>query len=307
MRTLDGRAGGLASSVNAQGNPVYDNNSIRRLEERLDQRGGNAATPSATSTAAGQFSAPAVEVPRIASRPAASGGTGAAIGNPDEDRRRLQIALDSATRRPARSRGERAVQGQMVEAIAGEYAQRQDIAGEAARAQLDAQTRQGIASQDREARLQEAQLGSATALQERAMQVAGDERTQRMARRPDPITTADGTMGTIGEDGVFAPVTDRQGRTVRGAATKADQLSLDARLRAYTDQKAAISEDMNLTAEQRTAAIDALDKDPLFAPLRGGVSADGNASGQGGLTVAGTTPDGKTVYRDAAGNTFTDE
>lgn len=304
-RTIDGRPNGLSSSLNTQGNQVYDNASIRRLEQRLDQGGG--ATTSA-ATASGQFPAATPEASRMAARPVASGGIGASIGNPDEDRRRLQIALDSATRRPARSRGERAAQAQLVEGIMGEFGQRQQIAADGVNANLDATTRQGIASQDRDARLQEAQMDNATRLQERAMQVAGEERVQRMARRPEPITTADGTLGTIGEDGTFTPVTDRDGQVVRGARQRdASGLTADALLKSYTDQKSAIRADQTLLPEQRDAAIQALDQDPLFAPLRQGTSAGVSAQGPGGLTVAGTSPDGRTVYRDAAGNLFTDE
>ncbi|MGH8025887.1 MAG: hypothetical protein ACREO0_04070, partial [Pseudoxanthomonas sp.] len=68
-----------------------------------------------------------------------------------------------------------------------------------------------------------------------------DQREERLARRPDVTVAADGSMGVVGADGTFRPVTSADGTTVRApqAPRATGELTQGERLKALTELRAA--------------------------------------------------------------------
>lgn len=102
-----------------------------------------------------------------------------------------------------------------------------------------------------------------------------DQREERLARRPDVTVAADGSMGVVGADGTFRPVTGADGNVVRApqAPKQTGELTEGDRLKSYDERYKAIAGDVTATPEAKAQALAALDADPLYAGLRGGSAA----------------------------------
>lgn len=106
-----------------------------------------------------------------------------------------------------------------------------------------------------------ADLANALALEDKRQ----EGENARYAGRPvTPITAEDGTMGRVGEDGVFTPITTADGEPVRGQQSIRTTGGLEAGdvLKAYTEQMAAIQGSL-AKDDQKAAAMQQLDASPL--------------------------------------------
>ncbi len=220
--------------------------------------------------------APGAPAPQpIAARPVAlpqaRGRQGAIIANPGDS------TVDKLIRNVGSYsfKGSPSARNAVAQAILGEAAAARDERASA----LATGDRSDLAAVEGAARIADnnadrdlaAQQTNADLIERRADRTARVEE-QRIARRPDVTVAADGSMGVVGNDGRFTPVTDQNGRAVRapqaprqtGAATQGELL------KSYTDRVNAITADVQLDAAGKQAAINALDADPLYAGLRGG-------------------------------------
>ena len=221
LKSIDGRPGGLASSVNAQGNNVYDNASIGRLTERNASQGtGGAQSFGGTPAPAAGMSAP---VTPMIQRPNTGGASVATIGIPGEAERRLQIAVDSATFSPARSRRARALQAGLVDNIYGRANAMQEQAAQGVRDQHAASTSTNIPGMEQDGQNARAQLGDQGESNRAALQEQGDSRRAalqedganfRLANRPEYQTDVDGVMNRVA-NGIALPVSDEKGNPLR--------------------------------------------------------------------------------------------
>lgn len=138
-----------------------------------------------------------------------------------------------------------------------------------------------------------ADLANALALEDKRQ----EGENARYAGRPvTPITAEDGTMGRVGEDGVFTPITTADGEPVRGRReADASVLSAQDIAKTYSEQLAAIQGGLG-TAEEKAAAQQQLDASPLGQ--RYGQLLNGGGNNAGGPAV-GTVKDG---YRFKGGD-----
>jgi hypothetical protein len=106
-------------------------------------------------------------------------------------------------------------------------------------------------------------------LQDRAADRSARMQEVQLARRPEVTTSADGTMGIIGNDGTFQPVT-QGGQPVRApqAPRQTGELTEGDKLKSYTDRLNAISADVTSKPEDKAAAVAALNADPIYNSLR---------------------------------------
>lgn len=119
--------------------------------------------------------------------------------------------------------------------------------------------------------------------------------TQEQRRQNDAENSAvvevlrgrDGTASALGRDGNLRRLTNEDGTPFRGAGEAQSAVSADSLLKSYTDRLAAI-EQSTATAEEKRTQIDAVNADPLYAPLRG---AQGGAPYAEGTRLTG--PGGK--------------
>lgn len=316
LRTLDrtrenpnGRPGSVASGRGAFGENVYDNASIARLQ------GGGQAAPSATtfSAVAPATAGPqprrtlAQEEPELRYDPAPSRTLRGDLHGAEQERQQLATTLDRQIDRLSRradTRSERALLGELVGQRTGLTGRRVDqVTGlETTGAQIGAQS------------AQQAQALTADAAQGRfSRRLGGDieaarldsaerEGTANRAARRDLVTTADGSYGVVDAGGNLRPVTGPDGSVAQ--APQVDRLAPKDVLSAYGRQYDAI---IQSTFGDRQAAA------PLLAELDASLLGQrylkelGGKAAPEGMTRVGTTPDGRPVYRDADGNTFTDE
>nr|WP_294979204.1 hypothetical protein [uncultured Pseudomonas sp.] len=309
-RTGDGRTGilplGVSVTRDARGNPAFG-----ATGESVAQAERAAGVAPATSFQRTLAPAPA----RIA-----TGGGGqaqaASIGIPGEEERRLENAVSGALFRTARNRGQRAQQEGLVRGLFDQYGQRQQIAADANRAQLQANTDRAIESQRAATALEAAALGRDADLQR--AQLEAD--TQRELGRPDPrritrtLTGGDGTTVALSEDGTVRTLRDEAGRPIRGveegAVTPRVQYETLAKEReglvSSFELQPASSEDGKV--DPRTARLQEIDQQ--MAALANPTSAATNAARKAGVPAGYQlvgTKDGKNVYRDASGKTFIEE
>lgn len=193
----------------------------------------------------------------IIANPSSSSATGGVYGG--EDKRRLEIALATT------GRGSPSVRRGLMEA----YMQQQGaqntaaLAGQNAGAAADLQQQKDVAAANEAfagRRLDADQFNVGTDLQREETQAQG----QRVMRT---LTDEGGNANVLRNDGSLTPITDANGQPVREQQQTA--LTAPDLLKAYSDQRAAITEGMG-APEEKSAALAALDADPLFAELRGG-------------------------------------
>lgn len=207
----------------------------------------------------------ALPAPVIAARPQAApavrGRQGAIIENPgDSTVDKLMRNMGSLSLRG--SPGQRAA---VAQAILGEAGARQDERMQTVRTQDQAD----LAASDQAARAQEAYAGRDLSAQQfnAGMQ---DARQERLARRPEVTVAADGSMGIVGSDASFRPVTGADGSAVRApmAPRQTGELTDAERLKSYDARYNAIIGGVG-DEKVKKDQLDALNSDPMYASLRG--------------------------------------
>lgn len=271
--TQDGRTAtlpaGITRTVDANGNSVFTGSAATIAA------GGAATTPAGGSPApmasplAAAAAAPTVVAPRPTPQVAQRGRQGGIIENPaDTTVDKLTRAMGSASLKGSPS-GRAAV----AQAILGEAGARQAERASALRTQDEADLAAGqinaVAAQgDANRALQAGQFNAQ--MQDNAANRQASLETARIARRPEISVAADGSMGVVGSDGGWRPVTGADGQSVRAAQAprQTGELTDADRLKSYTDRFNAISTSAMLDADAKTAALAELDADPLYAGLR---------------------------------------
>lgn len=287
---------GIQRTVDAAGNSVYSDTAEglaqgvqladagfgtggdRRVGVASMVGGGQAtpaAAPAATMTAprpaAATAANPAATV--VAPRPAASqairGRQGAVIQNPND------TLVDKLTRAmgSASLKGSPSSRAAVAQAILGEAGAQRDERMQTLRTQdqadltslqANAASAENAANRQLEASKVNAQMADNAAGRDTSLEIS------RLARRPEVSVSADGSMGIIGPDGGWRPVTGADGAAVRApqAPRQTGELTDGERLKSYTDRYNAIASGMG-TAEEKAASVAALDADPLYSGLRG--------------------------------------
>lgn len=317
LRTLDrtrenpnGRPGSVASGRGAFGENVYDNASIERL-----QGGGQTAQSAGTfSAVAPATAAPqprrtlAPEEPEVRYEPAQSRTLRGDLHGAEQERQQLATTLDRQIDRLSRqadTRSERALLGELVGQRAGLTGRRVDqVTGlETTGAQLGAQSAQqaqALTADAAQGRFSRRLGGNIEAARLDSAQSEGA--ADRAARR-DLVTTRDGSFGTVDAAGNLRPVTGPDG-SVAQAPQEVEQLAPKDVLSAYGRQYDAIIQSTYGQPEAMEAQLAELDSSLLGQRY---LKELGGKAAPEGMTRVGTTPDGRPVYRDADGNTFTDE
>ncbi|WP_152543326.1 hypothetical protein [Stenotrophomonas sp. RIT309] len=264
--TQDGRTAtlpaGITRTLDANGNPVFTGTGAGTGASAAAPSPG--VTPLSAAPAASMVLAPR-PTPQIAQR----GRQGGIIENPaDTTVDKLTRAMGSASLKGSPS-GRAAV----AQAILGEAGARQgeratalrtqDEAGLAA-GQVNAVAAQGDANRALQAGQFNAQMQDNAGNRQASLEAA------RIARRPEIQVAADGSMGVVGGDGSWRPVTGGDGQNVRAAQAprQTGELTDADRLKSYTDRFNAISTSAMLDADAKTAALAELDADPLYTGLR---------------------------------------
>ncbi|HID7840612.1 TPA: hypothetical protein ACXIC2_001881 [Stenotrophomonas maltophilia] len=212
---------------------------------------------------------PAVVAPRPTPQIAQRGRQGGIIENPaDTTVDKLTRAMGSASLKGSPS-GRAAV----AQAILGEAGARQAERASALRTQDEADLAAGranaVAAQgDANRALQAGQLNAQ--MQDNAANRQASLETARIARRPEISVAADGSMGVVGGDGSWRPVTGADGQNVRAAQAprQTGELTDADRLKSYTDRFNAISGNVAMDEAGKKAALAELDADPLYRGLR---------------------------------------
>lgn len=162
-------------------------------------------------------------------------------------------------------------------AIADAYVAGEQVRGAERRADIEARSAENIAAgrnaTDIARTNAEGQLGAQRINADLANSAADrDNRLEeaRITRRLQPTMLEDGTIGQIGDNGTFTPITDAAGKPVRGAqsARQTGDLTASDLLKSYDTRRAAIETSLadDAVKQQQLAALDA---DPMYASLRG--------------------------------------
>ncbi|HDS1147997.1 TPA: hypothetical protein QDZ88_002179 [Stenotrophomonas maltophilia] len=271
--TQDGRTAtlpaGITRTVDANGNSVFTGSAatIAASGAATTPAGGSPA-PMASPVAAAA-AAPTVVAPRPTPQVAQRGRQGGIIENPaDTTVDKLTRAMGSASLKGSPS-GRAAV----AQAILGEAGARQAERASALRTQDEADLAAGrvnaVAAQgDANRALQAGQFNAQ--MQDNAANRQASLETARIARRPEISVAADGSMGVVGSDGGWRPVTGADGQSVRAAQAprQTGELTDADRLKSYTDRFNAISGNVTMDEAAKTVALAQLDADPLYAGLR---------------------------------------
>lgn len=123
-----------------------------------------------------------------------------------------------------------------------------------------------------------------------------NESAVRQRRLERTLEGSDGAVHSLSQGGLLRRLNNEDGTPFRQAATQQSVLSADSVLKSYTDRIAAIEQGMG-TPEEKRAAVDAINNDPLYASLRGG--GRNGAPYQDGTRLSG--PDGRAyVVRNGA-------
>lgn len=293
---------GIQRTVDAAGNAVYSDTSAglaqgvqlanakfgtggdRRVAPGsltdIGQAGPTAAVPAVGAVTASRPTGSAIvgtPAPVVAPRPAPAqvirGRQGAVIQNPNDTLvDKLTRAMGSASLKG--SPGSRAA---VAQAILGEAGAARDERMQTLRTQdhadltslqANAVSAENAANRQLEASKVNAQMADNAAGRENNLEIS------RLARRPEISVSADGSMGIVGPDGEWRPVTGADGVAVRApqAPRQTGELTDGERLKSYTDRYNAIASGMG-TAEEKAASVAALDADPLYSSLRSGSAA----------------------------------
>jgi len=272
-------AAGLAQGVQLA-NANFGTGGDRRVTTGSMVDGGQLGSPSA-APAAGTLSAArpvanaaavapaAIVAPRPAPAQAIRGRQGAVIQNPND------TLVDKLTRAmgSASLKGSPSSRAAVAQAILGEAGALRDERMQTLRTQdqadltslqTNAVSAENAANRQLEASKVNAQMADNAAGRDTSLEIS------RLARRPEVSVSADGSMGIIGPDGGWRPVTGADGAAVRApqAPRQTGELTDGERLKSYTDRYNAITSGMG-SAEEKAASVAALDADPLYSGLRG--------------------------------------
>ncbi|MEQ3438188.1 Flagellar hook-length control protein FliK [Stenotrophomonas maltophilia] len=271
--TQDGRTAtlpaGITRTVDAKGNSVFTGSAATIAASGAATAPAGGSPASMASPVAAAASAPTVVAPRPTPQVAQRGRQGGIIENPaDTTVDKLTRAMGSASLKGSPS-GRAAV----AQAILGEAGARQAERASALRTQDEADLAAGqvnaVAAQgDANRALQAGQFNAQ--MQDNAANRQASLETARIARRPEISVAADGSMGVVGSDGGWRPVTGADGQSVRAAQPprQTGELTDADRLKSYTDRFNAISGNVTMDEAAKTAALAQLDADPLYAGLR---------------------------------------
>jgi len=114
-----------------------------------------------------------------------------------------------------------------------------------------------------------------------------NESAVRQRRLERTLEGKDGTVHSLSQGGFLRRLNNEDGTPFRQAGTQQSVPSADSVLKSYTDRIAAIEQGMG-TPEEKRAAADAINSDPMYASLRGGRN---GAPYQDGTRLRG--PDGR--------------
>lgn len=240
----------LASSIDKNGVPTFDNASIQRMLERDGQ-----AAVSGTSTPAA-VAAPAVasggQIPTYNSQ-----AQGAVIGDPNNNpRKRLLSDLDTAIFRASANPNSRSKRSQLSELVAAKTGMlNQDAALENASAlaasQQQNETQRAMISQAGEDRRSTNQINAQ--MQMEGMRQAGDNARYARAYR-QPLTIGD-KIGLIGDDGVFKALKGEDGKDL--TAPKKAESGVDAgdRLKSIDSERKSLMDSLATAADADKPAI----------------------------------------------------
>ncbi len=274
--TQDGRTAtlpaGITRTVDANGNSVFTG-----AAATIAAGSGAAAAPAGGTLAptvsplAAAPAAPTVVAPRPTPQIVQRGRQGGIIENPaDTTVDKLTRAMGSASLKGSPS-GRAAV----AQAILGEAGARQAERASALRTQDEADLAAGqanaVAAQgDANRALQAAQTN--VQMQDNAGNRQASLETARIARRPEIQVAADGSMGVVGGDGSWRPVTGADGQSVRAAQAprQTGELTDAELLKSYTDRLNSLQSNTLMEEPQRQEAIDALNSEPLYQRVRPG-------------------------------------
>lgn len=271
--TQDGRTAtlpaGITRTVDANGNSVFTGSAATIAASGAATAPAGGSPASMASPVAAAAAAPTVVAPRPTPQVAQRGRQGGIIENPaDTTVDKLTRAMGSASLKGSPS-GRAAV----AQAILGEAGARQAERASALRTQDEADLAAGqvnaVAAQgDANRALQAGQFNAQ--MQDNAANRQASLETARIARRPEISVAADGSMGVVGSDGGWRPVTGADGQSVRAAQAprQTGELTDADRLKSYTDRFNAISGNVTMDEAAKTAALAQLDADPLYAGLR---------------------------------------
>lgn len=272
--TQDGRTAtlpaGITRTVDANGNSVFTGSAAT-----LAAGGGAAAAPAGGALApmvsplAAAPAAPTVVAPRPTAQIVQRGRQGGIIENPsDTTVDKLTRAMGSAS-----LKGSPSSRAAVAQAILGEAGARQAERASALRTQDEADLAAGqvnaVAAQgDANRALQAGQFNAQ--MQDNAANRQASLETARIARRPEISVAADGSMGVVGSDGSWRPVTGADGKGVRAPQPpkQTGELTDADRLKSYTDRFNAISGNVTMDEAGKKAALAELDADPLYRGLR---------------------------------------
>ena len=261
---------GITRTVDANGNSVFTGSAAT-----LAAGGGAAAAPAGGALApmvsplAAAPAAPTVVAPRPTAQIVQRGRQGGIIENPsDTTVDKLTRAMGSAS-----LKGSPSSRAAVAQAILGEAGARQAERASALRTQDEADLAAGqvnaVAAQgDANRALQAGQFNAQ--MQDNAANRQASLETARIARRPEISVAADGSMGVVGSDGSWRPVTGADGKGVRAPQPpkQTGELTDADRLKSYTDRFNAISGNVTMDEAGKKAALAELDADPLYRGLR---------------------------------------
>lgn len=261
---------GITRTVDANGNSVFTGSAatVAAASGAAGAPAGGSLAPLVSPLAAAPAT-PAVVAPRPTPQIAQRGRQGGIIENPaDTTVEKLTRAMGSASLKGSPS-GRAAV----AQAILGEAGARQAERASALRTQDEADLAAGqanaVATQgDANRALQAGQFNAQ--MQDNAANRQASLETARIARRPEISVAADGSMGVVGGDGSWRPVTGADGKNVRAAQAprQTGELTDADRLKSYTDRFNAISGNVAMDEAGKKAALAELDADPLYRGLR---------------------------------------
>lgn len=210
----------------------------------------------------------------------ARGAQGGVIANPDEERRRLEIALSTI------GRGSPSVRRALIEQYGNEQGARQEERMAALNAGYEADVQglhdDAVMQEGHERRLVDVRIANQEASVDRD-RIAADSRQVNRT-----LTTTDGTAQVLRNDGTTAEVTGPDGKPVRLVGESAGQLTPQDIVEAYTKQQETIAGSVPVGGDP-TAAMRQLDQSPLG-------QAYGRLFGANANGTAAQVPDAAVAY-----------
>ena len=206
------------------------------------------------------------------------------------------------------SRSARDAQAQMLGTLAALGGKQLDAAVNVAGGDRDAAARYDLTGMEQGAANQRALLQDQGETTRQGMGDASRERQQYLQSLSDlqksasTVTDENGNLIRIGALGDASPVLGADGKPVRPAQTRADRPDANTIVTNYTAQKKVLDDAAAITG--KPADYSSLDASPLGQAYQQVLG--GKAAVPAGYTLVGTTKDGKKVFRDANGKTYSE-